>query len=71
MREEKHIIKREEVPTIQRRTKSVDKKVIQPFHLGVQLVFQNGFKPTILKGKEVHQAIDQGTQNLPNTYEKT
>ena len=79
MREEKHITKREEVPTVQRRTKSVDKKVIQPvikdvirpIHLRVQPVLQNGLKPTIFKGKEVHKAIDQGTQNLPTTYEKT
>ena len=70
MREDKHITKREEVPIVQRRTKSVDKKVIQPIHLDVQLDFQNGFKPTIFKGKEVHQAIDQGTQNLPTTSEK-
>ena len=71
MREEKLIIKREEVPTVKRRTKSVDKKVFRPIHLGVQPVLQKGLKPTIFKGKEVYQAIDQGTQNLPTTYEKT
>ena len=79
MREEKHITKREEVPTVQRRTKSVDKKVIQPIikdviqpiQLRINPVLQNGLKPTIFKGKEVLQTIDKGTQNLPTTYEKT
>ena len=79
MREVKHITKREEVPTVNRKTRSVDKKVIQPIikdviqpiQLRINPVLQNGLKPTIFKGKEVKEAIDKGIQNLPSTYDKT
>ena len=76
LREEQHIIQTTVVPETRKQTQDINKKVIQPIikdviqpvHILVKPVFQEGIKPIIVKGEQYGQAINQGVQNLPASY---
>jgi hypothetical protein len=78
-REEQHVTRKEIAPVIKRETKDINKKVIQPIikdviqpvHIKINPVLQEGIKPTIYQGQKVHQVINQGTQNLPASFQGT
>ena len=79
MKEEQHITKKEIAPVTRTETKDIKKRVIQPVikdviqpvHIKVKPILQETIKPTIFQGQQVHQAIMQGTQNLPASYQDT
>jgi hypothetical protein len=79
MKEEQHVVRKEIAPVVKKETKNVTKKVIQPIikeitqpvHIKVKPILQEGIKPTIYKQEVVHQAIDQGTKNLPVSFQGT
>ena len=79
MKEEQHITKKEIAPVTRTETKDIKKRVIQPVikdviqpvHIRVKPILQETVKPTIIQGQQIHQAIMQGTQNLPASYQET
>ena len=79
MKEEQHITKKEIAPVMKSETKNITKKVIQPIikdviqpvHIKVKPILQESIKPTIYKGEQIRQPIDQGTQNLPASFQGT
>jgi hypothetical protein len=79
LREEQHTTQTQVAPELRHETQNIQKKVIQPIikdviqpvHILVKPVVQEGIKPTIFKGESMHQAINQGTQNLPVSYQGT
>ena len=76
---EQHTTETQLESELKRETQNIQKKliqpiikdVIQPVHILVKPVLKEQIKPTIFQGQEMHQAINQGTQNLPISYLKT
>ena len=48
--------------------KNIINDVIQPVHIKVKPVLQEGIKPTIFKGFYTKETINQKTQNLNDIY---
>ena len=79
MKEEKHITKKEISPIVKNETKNITKKVIQPIikdviqpvHIRVKPILQEGIEPTIYKEEQLREPIDRGTQNLPASFKGT
>jgi hypothetical protein len=79
LREEQHTTQTQVAPELRHETQNIQKKVIQPIikdviqpvKILVKPVVQEGIKPTIFQGQSMHQAINQGTQNLPVSYHGT
>ena len=78
-REEKHTTQRQVVPQTKDETKKIVKKVIQPIikdviqpvHIRIQPVLQEGVKPTIFKKDEIRDAINQGTKTAQTIVKET
>jgi len=78
-REEKHTTQKQVVPQTKVETKKIVKKVIQPIikdviqpvHIRIKPVLQEGVKPTIFKKDEVRAAINQGTKTQQTIVKET
>ena len=78
-REEKHTKQTKVAPQTKTETKKIVKKVIQPIikdviqpvHIRIKPVLQEGVKPTIFKGDEVRPVINQGTKTAQTIFKGT
>jgi hypothetical protein len=78
MKEEQHVVRKEVQPILKKESKHETKKVIQPIikdiiqpiHVKVKPIVQEGIKPTIIQENRV-SVVNQGTRNLPASFTGT